>query len=229
MQLDRRLLLVGRELDPDILHALGRLCAAPPGAVAGLEDPLALLRIERGAAGQATESQHAGQDPAGHRTGIHHRPLMNSESSSRQRDLAPGRSAVVALVAAFGGFHVAQQGVHLARAQGGGWRAPRRGRPSSASSSSRARSTTWLASCCARSASTERASATGSASASAAGRERTARVCDDSGATSRPSACSVAACSSAAACLGQRRRERGRDQQRLRLQVCIAELAFQRS
>ena len=43
-------------------------------------------------------------------------------------------------------------------------------------SSSRARSTTRLASCCASSASTERASATGSASASAAGRERTASV-----------------------------------------------------
>ena len=49
--------------------------------------------------------------PKGRRTG--QRPRRNRLSSSRIADLAPGRPAVVALVGALGGFHLAQQRVHL--------------------------------------------------------------------------------------------------------------------
>ena len=91
-------------------------------------------------------------------------------------DLAPGRPAVVALVGAFGAFHVAQQRVHFFDASAGGWRAPRRGRPWSTGARRCARWITLLASYCASSASTLRASSTTSPPASAAGCERTASV-----------------------------------------------------
>ena len=56
-------------------------------------------------------------------------PAQKQAVEFLQAELAPGRAAVVALVGAFGRFHLAQQGVHFIDASAAGWRAPRRGRP----------------------------------------------------------------------------------------------------
>ena len=53
-------LSLGAEVDPHVLHALGRRQSAPPGAIAGLEDPLALLLVQRGAAGQRQRGEQGG-------------------------------------------------------------------------------------------------------------------------------------------------------------------------
>jgi hypothetical protein len=52
---------LGREVDPDLVHALGFAGAAAPGAVAGLEDPFALLLVEAG----ATEVEQQAEDDGG--------------------------------------------------------------------------------------------------------------------------------------------------------------------
>ena len=66
------------EGDPDVLHAFGRGGTAAPGAVAGLEDPFALLLVERGAAqGEGGGDGHEGeQEAALHRKG---RPVCRPE------------------------------------------------------------------------------------------------------------------------------------------------------
>src|SRR5471032_760514 len=110
--------------------------------------------------------------------------------------LHPGRAAVVALVGAFGAFHLAQQGVHFLRRQDAVG-AHRRVAASVPSSSLRRSISTREPPYSRTSRSTSRASVCASAFFSSTGTERTASVVGDSAAMSKPNASKVSWCSCA--------------------------------